>query len=215
MSDLPQVVDDHIKAVEGGFQADPRDPGNWTGGEVGSGQLIGTKYGISAAANPDVDIRNLTWPQAEALYVERYWRPAGCEAAWDAGDRALAVMTMDAAIHSGVDRARAWIEAAGGNYMVAVATRLLYLASLAELWPTYGRGWTKRIARLLSAASGLEEQRGTSDSVVVSSIDASHLPWPPRIGLLFGRASGPFEVAVASPKGAAPSELVVRPPRID
>jgi lysozyme family protein len=34
---------------EGGFQNDPDDSGNWTGGKVGVGELKGTKWGICAA----------------------------------------------------------------------------------------------------------------------------------------------------------------------
>jgi lysozyme family protein len=32
---------------EGGYSNNPDDPGNWTGGDVGEGQLKGTKYGVS------------------------------------------------------------------------------------------------------------------------------------------------------------------------
>ena len=44
---------------EGGWQHDPRDRGNWTGGEVGRGECKGTKYGISAASYPALDIEIL------------------------------------------------------------------------------------------------------------------------------------------------------------
>ena len=59
---------------EGGFQKDPNDPGNWTGGHVGIGELVGTKYGISAADHPGVDIANLTTDQATEIYREEYWK---------------------------------------------------------------------------------------------------------------------------------------------
>jgi len=60
---------------EGGFQKDPNDKGNWTGGAVNSGTLVGTKYGISAAEFPDVDIPNLTAAQAADIYQKKYWNP--------------------------------------------------------------------------------------------------------------------------------------------
>ena len=44
---------------EGGYTNNPNDPGNWTGGKVNSGTLRGTKYGISAASYPTLDIKNL------------------------------------------------------------------------------------------------------------------------------------------------------------
>ena len=60
---------------EGGFQCLRSDSGNWTGGKVGAGQLVGTNFGIAAASHPNVDIRALTWPQAKAIYHDEYWAP--------------------------------------------------------------------------------------------------------------------------------------------
>jgi len=156
MSELPDVVDNLIQRVEGGFQADPDDPGNWTGGKVGEGQLVGTKYGISAAANPDIDIPNLTWERAEDLYYTRYWLPSGAGDAWANGHKAVALVTMDGALHSGVSRGRSWIEHAAGNPFPAVALRLKYLADLKVLWPRYGRGWTRRVASVMLEAAELQ-----------------------------------------------------------
>ena len=50
---------------EGGYQDNPADPGNWTGGKVGHGVMKGTKYGISAESYPHLDIKNLTVVEAE------------------------------------------------------------------------------------------------------------------------------------------------------
>jgi lysozyme family protein len=59
---------------EGGFQDDPKDKGNWTGGEVGLGELRGTKYGISAKSYPNLDIKSLTEEQALEIYRRDYWQ---------------------------------------------------------------------------------------------------------------------------------------------
>lgn len=59
---------------EGGFQKDPDDSGNWTGGAKDVGELKGTKYGISAHEFPDLDIVNLTVDQAISIYQEQYWK---------------------------------------------------------------------------------------------------------------------------------------------
>lgn len=64
----------HVINVEGVLSTDPRDNGNWTGGRRGVGVLKGTKYGISAAAYPKLDIPNLTLNMARALYHRDYWR---------------------------------------------------------------------------------------------------------------------------------------------
>lgn len=58
---------------EGGFQKIKSDHGNWTGGKVGKGKLIGTKYGISAAQYPDEDIPNLSKARAKHLFKRDYW----------------------------------------------------------------------------------------------------------------------------------------------
>ena len=83
--------------VEGGYQCDPDDKGNWTGGNIGVGKLKGTKYGICAASFPNVDIKNLTKEQAEYLYKTRYWARYKCDYMPDA----LSVAVFDYAFNSG------------------------------------------------------------------------------------------------------------------
>jgi lysozyme family protein len=46
---------------EGGLSQDPDDPGGTT------------KYGISARAHPEVDVRNLTLEDAKEIYRKEYW----------------------------------------------------------------------------------------------------------------------------------------------
>lgn len=58
---------------EGGYENNPNDSGNWTGGKVGEGELKGTKYGISASEFPAQNIEELTVEQAQAIYKEKYW----------------------------------------------------------------------------------------------------------------------------------------------
>lgn len=59
--------------TEGGLSMDPNDPGNWTGGSVGVGEMLGTKFGISAAAYPMLDIKSLSRDDAVAIYFRDYW----------------------------------------------------------------------------------------------------------------------------------------------
>lgn len=58
---------------EGEFSTDRKDGGNWTSGKVGVGKFKGTKYGISAAAYPKLDIYNLAESDALAIYQRDYW----------------------------------------------------------------------------------------------------------------------------------------------
>jgi lysozyme family protein len=55
--------------VEGGFTLNPKDSGNWTGGKIGVGELKGSNFGISAAAYPKLDIKNLTREKVRPLYL--------------------------------------------------------------------------------------------------------------------------------------------------
>jgi len=58
---------------EGGFQIDPNDDGNWTGGIKGRGELKGTNHGISAASYPAENIKTLTEDRAKEIYLRDYW----------------------------------------------------------------------------------------------------------------------------------------------
>jgi len=61
-------------AHEGGYQKMTNDRANWSGGQVGLGILVGTKYGITALDMPGADIANLTVPVAIAYYEQNYWK---------------------------------------------------------------------------------------------------------------------------------------------
>jgi lysozyme family protein len=73
MADNFQPCLEWILQAEGGLSMNRADSGNWTGGRVGSGILKGTKFGISAASFPNLDIASLTIEQAGAIYRQRYW----------------------------------------------------------------------------------------------------------------------------------------------
>lgn len=68
---------------EGGYQDDHDDDGNWTGGKIGAGELIGTKFGISAPLLCDYlkrkatveDMRGLAQETAQSIYRVNYWNP--------------------------------------------------------------------------------------------------------------------------------------------
>lgn len=148
---------------EGAFGADPKDKGNWTGGKVGVGQLKGTKYGISAASYPDVDIKNLTVEQAKKIYKRDFWdrmkcdsMPAGVDfSLWDFGvnsGTSRAVKTLQAALDIGVDglvgnQTKAHAQAADPAQLVNELNdlRLEFLKDVST-WSLYGKGWSNRIA---------------------------------------------------------------------
>lgn len=73
MSFFTEVAFPWVIGIEKGFQKDPEDPGNWTGGKVGVGRLVGTKYGVAAASYPDLDIENLTLEHAQLIAKNDFW----------------------------------------------------------------------------------------------------------------------------------------------
>ncbi len=78
------------RAEEGGYVADPRDSGNWTGGQVGDGDLVGSNMGVGAPALAAwmgsgarvtaEQMRKLALPTYEAIARCKYWSPLECGA---------------------------------------------------------------------------------------------------------------------------------------
>ena len=158
---------------EGGYTDNPQDRGNWDSGVIGQGNLKGTKYGISAAAYPSLDIVGLTLDAAKAIYLADYWQKAAC----DLLDPGLALIVFDAAVNNGVGRAVRWLQAAvgvtddgviGDRTKEAIAkadplatltevhaSRTHFMAGL-PTWPTFGKGWARRLANLPYQAAGME-----------------------------------------------------------
>ena len=150
--------------VEGGFSNDPDDKGNWTGGEVGKGELLGTKYGISAASYPQLDIKNLNVEQVTGIYWKDYWMAIK-------GDELpgrVAVVVLDAAVNQGVGAAVKLLQAAldvltdgviGPQTITAarskdqdeILTELFAQRAIrytkATKFPKYGHGWFRRLFR--------------------------------------------------------------------
>lgn len=155
-----------ITLVEGGYSDDPSDPGNWTGGKVGVGELKGTNYGIAANTYGQLDIKGLTLDQAAEIYVRDFLAPLQAELL----PPGLVYQLLDFAVNSGAVRAVKGLQrelrivddgVIGPATVAAVAARSpsdliqLLLANridyLTELknWPHAGRGWMKRQARNL------------------------------------------------------------------
>lgn len=61
-----------------------------------------TRYGISQAAYPNVDIANLTWPQAMRIYHRDFWRGSRAKELAEYGLYELAMLHLDSAINHGV-----------------------------------------------------------------------------------------------------------------
>lgn len=75
---------------EGGYSHNPHDKG----GE--------TKYGITKASYPKVDIKNLTLDEAKKIYYCDFWTKGKCEKVQDA---AIAAKIFDLCINMGINTA--------------------------------------------------------------------------------------------------------------
>ena len=155
---------------EGGYSDVRSDPGNWTGGRVGAGVLKGTKFGIAANTYPTLDIKNLTWEKAKAIYRRDFWEAAKCHLL----PNVVSYQLLDGAVNSGIPRATAWLQRAarvaddgllGPVSLKAIKTadpndlvlrflgfRLEFMASLST-WASFGKGWARRIANNLITAA--------------------------------------------------------------
>lgn len=144
---FPRVMK-FISKWEGGYQNNPEDHGNWTGGRKGHGELKGTNFGISAASYPDLDIVNLTQEQADAIYRRDYWEPSGAS---KAQDYPTALLLMDSGVLHGVGAPQAWVKEYGFDAWKIAARRLqVYTGKDNAQWNAFGRGWTNRVAALLA-----------------------------------------------------------------
>ena len=159
-----------IVGVEDGYTNNPEDPGNWTGGIVGRGTVVGTKYGISAAAYPNINIPALTLDEAKSIYQQDQW----AEIDGDSLNPQIALVVFDSAVNSGVKRAITWVQdalsiTADGIFgpetkqalaladpsevaREVLARRIDFLAQLST-WTEFGLGWSRRIAKLAFKAA--------------------------------------------------------------
>lgn len=137
-----------VRKWEGGYQAVENDSGNWTGGAVGEGELKGTKYGISAASYPHLDIKNLTLEQANEIYYRDYWKASGADQLpWPA-----CLIVFDTAVLHGVGTAQTWLRESGPDPLAFAAKRLRVYTKM-DNWHYWGEAWVNRVADLLMEAS--------------------------------------------------------------
>lgn len=152
--------DDAVKRVlmhEGGYSNHPDDPGR------------STMYGVTEAVAREIgyrgDMRELPIDLAKRIYKDRYWDAVRA----DDLPAGIRYVMFDAAVNSGPRQSAIWLQRALGITADGVigpitishafasekglsskllAQRLRFMASL-PTWPSFGRGWAKRIADLM------------------------------------------------------------------
>jgi lysozyme family protein len=149
---------DRVLGHEGGYVNNPQDPG----GE--------TNWGIAKRSYPHVDIKALTRAQAVEIYRRDFWDQVHGEEL----PPALAFQALDAAVNHGIGNAVRWLQRAAGvaddGHFGPVSLAALKAASENDLllrfngvrlrfytdlstWPTFGRGWARRVAGNLMFAA--------------------------------------------------------------
>lgn len=149
---------ERVLSHEGGYVNHPSDPG----GE--------TKWGIAKRSYPNLNIKELTREEAKEIYRRDFWdRVDGSRLHDD-----LVFQVLDAAVNHGPGNAIRWLQRAAGvaddghfgpishaaiSRVPAVDLVLLFNAERLEFytklstWPSFGKGWTRRVATNLRYAA--------------------------------------------------------------
>ena len=138
-------------AFEDAFRTTLRYEGGYVENDAGKGP---SKFGINKAANPDVDVKNLTKDKARELYKKRYWDAIGGDSL-AAKDPALAKVAFDTAVNMGVGKAKQLVEQSQGDPNAILALRQQHYDKLIENDPKkfspYKAGWQSRLADLATS----------------------------------------------------------------
>lgn len=143
---------------EGGYSNHPSDPGGET--------MWGVTVAVARANGYDGPMRSMPVDVAKAIYRKQYWDAVRA----DELPPAVRYAVFDAAVNSGVRQAAIWLQRAVGvaedgriGPQTLVAARAAHpdalsrrmlgfrLAAMTDMkgWPSFSRGWAKRIAALL------------------------------------------------------------------
>lgn len=153
---------DRLLGHEGGYVNNPADPGgetNW-----------GVTVAVARANGYTGAMRDMPRDFAKQLYRRLYWAAVR----GDDLPGALAFQVFDAAVNHGVGQAAKWLQAAVGVTqdgsigpvtlaavakvnpaaltMLYLSARLFFYPKLST-WPTFGKGWTNRVAGNLQLAA--------------------------------------------------------------
>lgn len=147
-------IDQALKRLlknEGGYSNHPTDPGGET--------MYGVTFRVARAYGYLGAMKDLPWKTAVDIYAKNYWAPIKA----DQLPEALRFHVFDAAVNSGASQAIKWLQRAAGVTQDGVigprtlsaasmvtpakytAIRLRFMTDLSA-WPTFGKGWARRIA---------------------------------------------------------------------
>lgn len=155
------VAFDRLLGNEGHYSNDPGDPGGPTC--WGITQKEARAHGYTG------DMRNLPKEFAKKIYLDDYWNILG-----DDVGPAIKFQAFDFGVNAGVGTSIRKLQAAIGvaddgkwgpiskaklksmdknDVLMRFAAQRLYYYTSLSIWPTFGKGWTRRIANDLNLAA--------------------------------------------------------------
>lgn len=182
---------------EGGYTNEATDPGGPTNFGI---TILDYRHYVKADASAQ-DVKNMKLEEAKAIYKSKYWDAQRCSDLPSGVDYAV----FDYGINSGIGRSQKVLQqlvgvpvdgVIGPQTIAAVSKqdpiklinaicdeRLKFLKGL-SIWPTYGKGWSRRVAGVRSYATSIAGTKlptspvagpvAGATTVIVGTVAATH-----------------------------------------
>jgi lysozyme family protein len=135
---------------EGNYSNHPDDPGGPTMKGVIQREYDAWRKKQGKRPRP---VRQIEESELQAIYRTEYWDAMGCEEL----SPGLDLCAFDAAVNSGVGRAKEWLTGAPSIDGIC-DRRLEFLQRLGRLWRVFGSGWRRRVAGIRAEAHRMAGQ---------------------------------------------------------
>jgi uncharacterized protein (TIGR02594 family) len=185
---------------EGGYSDHPQDPG----GPTNHGITLADYRRFVRASGTAADVRGMNVATAKAIYRSKYWAALSCDSLPAGIDYAI----FDYGVNSGIGRAARVLQelcSVAANGAIGAATlaaahardpkalvaaicdeRLAFLQSLST-WPTFGRGWGRRVVEVRAAALAMAGRaQGVVAPISPPPAIAGEPPWLARMTAILG-----------------------------
>ncbi|MFZ1109490.1 MAG: glycosyl hydrolase 108 family protein [Rhodomicrobium sp.] len=134
---------------EGEYSNHPDDPGGPTMRGVIQREYDAWRRKHKKSPRP---VKQIDESELQEIYRVEYWDAMDCDALPTGFD----LCVFDAAVNSGVDRARAWLQANPAHDIEAYCNaRLEFLQRLGRLWRVFGAGWRRRVLSISAQARAM------------------------------------------------------------
>lgn len=152
-----------------------KQEGGYNANDAGKGP---TNFGINSAANPGVDVKNLTRDGAKAIYKSKYWDAIGGDQL-NEQNPALALVAFDTAVNMGAPTAKKLLAEAGGDVNKLLALREQRYADIIKNDPSkaqYKNVWAKRMSDLRAEVDATSGPAAPIITKMAADINVDRLP---------------------------------------